>query len=453
MSEYINKYTTPAGYAAGASSRPTDASSVSAVGAAVEFDGINVVVPVASRRVGDHIFLDKSVGKLVAFRGGTLRPSLLDADRFVNLRNIFFGRAFGKNLFVQYDQMVAERYAAPDEWTVSGFSFASAGSATLLFKYYSAAVADGQKELTLAWQAGATIEELISTVNNTTGLKTYCSAVKINGTTMGVYVNGYSTAMGITVQSGDVVATRTYQGYQARHYTEDPRAVYGVTNILRHGGAVSTSGFACYDKFFDYYSVSGVDTEEALGGGTVKKSAFNETTNPGLYAQFGGDYDAYMTAQFDLLRAEYPCNREAMARIPFGGDCSDALAAVTHVNFLGETVHDFPNAYRASLAGVSVEGFETGFEPGTGHLGGVAEALLLYRQIRRGADDVINVSLKEGSGTVVNYGTTTRLAFQSNANAAWIFNGNIGNVNYSSARVSACAARVFRAFSDQDLEL
>ena len=38
------------------------------------------------------------------------------------------------------------------------------------------------------------------------------------------------------------------------------------------------------------------------------------------------------------------------------------------------------------------------------------------------------------------------LAFQSNSNNAWIFNGNNGNLNYNNNRYNAYAARVFRAF-------
>ncbi len=453
MSDYINKYASPAGYAAGASSRPADASSVSAVGAAVEFDGINVVIPIASRRAGDHLFLDKATGKKVAVRGGTLRRNLLDASRYVNLRNVFLGRVAGKNIFLDYTQTAAKRFATGDEWTLSGFDFSVAGSAELLFKYYSASAADGQKLVELSWESGGNIDSLVATINGTAGLKTYCSAVKIDSTTIGVTVNGYSSAIGIVVNSGSITATRTYQGYQYRQYTADPRAVSGVTTIVRHNGAVEGSGFACFDKMYDYYYTNGKDTTEALNGSVIKYSAFNETTNPELYAMFGGDYVAYMQAKYDQFRAEYPCNRLAMGQMAIGDGSTSALAAVSHVDFLGNLINDFPNAADAIAVGVSVENFETGCEPGTGHLGGIAEALLLYRLVKRGQDDVINVSLKEGAGTVVNYGTYTRLAFQSYASYAWIFNGNYGYLSYGSSRIYAYAARVFRALSDQDLEL
>ena len=452
MENYINKYKDQAEYNAAASGRPVDASSASAVGAASAFDGINVIVPIAARRASDHVFLDKLTGKLVAVRGGTLRPSLMDSDRYANLRHVFLGRMLGMNVFVQYDQMAAAMFASPDEWTVSGFDFTASGSVTILFKYYSAGASDGQKSVTLTWEAGATIEALITTINGTTGVKSYCKAYKIDATTMGITVSGYSSSIGLSVTDGDVTATRTYQGYQYRQYTDDPRAVYGVTEIVRHDGTVTTSAFANYDKFFDYYKTNGVSTTETLDGGIVKESAFNMTTNPDLYTQFGGDYAAYMTAKFDLIRAEYPCNRKAMAQLSFGDGSTAALAAVTHTNFLGETVHDFPNAYAAALAGVSVAGFETGFEPGKGHLGGIAEALLLYRQINRSKTDPINVAIKEAGGTVVDYATTTRLAFQSNATCAWLFYG-FGYLYYYGYRVYAGAARVFRAFTDSDLEL
>lgn len=454
MENYINKYGTPAEYAAGASSRPADASSVSAVGPAAVFDGINVVAPMIARRVGDHVFFDKATGKKVVIRGGTLRPAKLDSSRYVNLRNIFLGRMSGKNIFLDYTQTAAKRYATGDEWTVSGFDFSQAGSAQLLFKYYNAGSSDGQKSVTLSWEAGGTIETLIATINATSGLKTYCTAVKVDATTMGVTINGNSASIGITVSSGDVTATRTYKGYQYTQYTGDPRAVYGITNIVRHNGdATATIAFACFDKMYDYYYANGVQTTETLDGGIVRYSAFNTTTNPDLYAMFGGDYVAYMRAKYDQYRAEYPCNRLAISQLAIGDGCTAALAAVTHADFLGNTIHDFPNAVDAVGVGVTVDGFETGFEPGTGHLGGIAEAILLFTQIRRGKDDAINVSLKEGSGTTVSYDTTIRLAFQSSAYYAWIFYGGNGFLYSGGYRVSASAARVFRAFSDQDLDL
>lgn len=44
------------------------------------------------------------------------------------------------------------------------------------------------------------------------------------------------------------------------------------------------------------------------------------------------------------------------------------------------------------------------------------------------------------------------LAFQSNSNNAWIFNGNNGNLNYNNNRYNAYAARVFRDSCLEDIE-
>jgi len=116
---------------------------------------------------------------------------------------------------------------------------------------------------------------------------------------------------------------------------------------------------------------------------------------------------------------------------------------------MGENVWDFPIVHNGSLSGVTLAGFDTGFEPGKGHLGGLAEAGLLYAQVKADNSDPVNKTILANGGTAAAYNATIRLAFQSYSGNAWIFYGGNGYLACTSTRIHAYGARVFRAF---DLE-
>ena len=117
-----------------------------------------------------------------------------------------------------------------------------------------------------------------------------------------------------------------------------------------------------------------------------------------------------------------------------------------HVREDGEVIYDFPQWHAASQQGVILEGFVTGFEPGTGHLGGLAEAYLTYEGIPNDNSDVLNKTIVADGGTVVSNNVIIWLAFQFSSSGAWIFNGSGGNLNYNYRRINGDYARVFRAF-------
>lgn len=438
MAKHIFKYADLAAYNA-ATDRPADESAASLVGHRGQYDGVNVITDTSNPEPGDAVYYDKLALRRVLVKRGTLKRSLIDSDRYFDCRHTVVGTIMGKVVALSNTQLPTERYATGDEWTVGGFDMTAAGSVSLQAKYYSAS-GDYVKTIALEWSAGDDISALVAELNNTAG--SYYVAVKVDAGTIGITVNGYSSDIGIAVLEGGVTATRTHWGYQTQYY---PGSAHG-TQILRHNGTVSYFGYVNFDTFYNYYQNSGVDTTQALGGDTVRRSAFNETTNPALYEQFGGDYDAYMAAQFDLLRAEYPTARYGMVSLAFGGEETNRIGVVSHTRFDGEEIFDFPNARSALLDGVTLEGYETGFEPGTGHLGGLAEAYLLFSRIRKGNTDPINVGIIAGGGNPVAYTTTIRLAFQGSAAGAWVFGGGSGCLDGGYARVTAFCARVFRAF-------
>ena len=441
MSFYIKKYPDQLAYSADAAGRPADQSSVSLIGTRGQFDGINVITDTRNPLPGDAVWFDKLKNRRVLVRRGTLVKSLMDTDRYLDGEETYIGSIYGRHVRVLNAQLPGEMYAAGDEWLLDGFDMSAAGSAEVTFKYYSAAAAY-TTTVTLSWQAGDDISVVVAQVAavNTTYVK---NAVKVSDSSIGVVINGYNTGMGVTVNSGSITATRTHQGYQARYYGD----VY-TSQILRQNGELGTTGYVQPEIYLEYVTNSGADTtNQSLTDGTVKKSRFNETDNPELYEMFKGDYAAYVAARFDILKAEYPCARGFLGekRFWFGDEETEKLGTISHENVLGNTAYDFPILHSALLRGKTLEGYETGFEPGNAHLGGSAEAYLLYTQILKSRQDPINKTIVAAGGTAVAYNFSTRLAFQSSSGTAWIFSGTSGTLYYGNYRINANAARLFRA--------
>ncbi len=440
MSKHIFKYDSEQAYAAAANNRPSDASNVALAGLLAKYHGINVITDTSNPEAGDACFFDKLEGKRVLVKHGTFVRSLMDTDRYFNCNATVVGNIYGKVVTIDDNYIAGVPFASPDEWTLTGFDLTASGSATITAKYYSAS-GNYVKQITLEWAAGASIDTLIATLNATTGFKDYCKAYKLSDSSIFVEVSGYSASMGLTVDSGDITATQTYRGYQTQYYGSEY-----TTQIECANGTVQGWAFSSYPRYYTYYSASGSQSEVNFPAEPCRKSAFNATTNPTIYNQFNGDYDAYMKANFDLLKTKYPVNRYGMKDFAFG---NNNLANISHTNALGQKVWDFPIVHNGSLSGVTLDGFTTGFEPGGGHLGGLAEAHLLYSQVENGNTDPVNVTIAANGGNVAGHGTHCRLAFQSYSNGAWFFSGYGGYLYCGDDRVIAVGARVFRAF---DLE-
>lgn len=440
MDKHIFKYPSAAAAAAAANSRPTDESSVALAGILAKYYGINVITDTSNPEPGDACFFDKVDGKRVLVKHGTLVRSLIDTSRYFNCNATVVGNIYGKVVTVDDNNIAGQPFAAPDEWTITGFDLTAAGSVTITAKYYSAAAAY-TKDITLEWAAGASIDTLVSSLNAVEGFKSYCVARKLSDSGIFVTVSGYSASMGLTTESSDVTLERTYQGYQARYYGSQY-----TTQIERENGRY-TDGYAytSLPRYLAYYPNSGVNGAVTFGvGEPCRRSAFTMETNPTIYQQFGGDYDAYLLANFEAAKVKYPVNRYGLKDFAFG---NNDLATISHTNALGELVWDFPIVHAGYLSGVTLDGFTTGFEPGAGHLGGLAEAHLLYSQVETGNTDPVNTTILANGGNAAGHGTTCRLAFLSYSGYAWVFYGSNGGLYYYYTRFYATGARVFRAFN------
>ncbi len=441
--KHIEQYNNPAEYAADASNRPSGESFAGVVGQRPVFQGVNVIRPWAERAYADAIFYDKLMRERVVIKAGTINLEALDTDRYFNCKHAYIGQVYGRE-FALGTQLSARKYATPDEWTISGLDFTAAGSITLLFKYYSAAAADGQKELTYAWEAGqGSVAAFVAAINAATGIKSYCLAIAIDGSSFGVEVNGYNSAMGITLVSGTATVTRTYRGYQTQYY---PGAKYG-TNIYRANGIGTTTAFINKPRYIIYYSTNGADaTNQTFADAIVKKSRFTAADNPEIFAQFNGSYDAYAAAKYEGVKAAYPINRGALYEMASGYEETLLLGNVHHTRFDGEDIYDFPLHHAAlTTAGVTCEGHVTGFEIGAGYLPGLAEMMAIMEGVETNQSDPLNQTLGAIGVTKVSNGTTYRLSFQSHATYAWLFSGTAGPLSGNYGRIGTNAARVLRA--------
>ena len=408
-----------------------------------QFSGVNVIRPWAERSYADAIFYDIEARERVVIKAGTIDLDELDQSRYINLQHAYIGHVYGLE-FALGAQLAARMFATGDEWTVSGIDFSTAGSVTLRFRYYNAAAAN-TKELTYEWEAGqGSVAAWVAAINAATGIKSYCTAIAIDETSFGVVVNGYNSGQGITLVSGDVTLERTHQGYQYRNY---PGAL-ASTNIYRKNGTGTTSAYVNLPRYTIYIATNGADaTDAAFEDAVIKRSRFNATDNPALYAQFGGSYEAYVAADYELrTRADYPINRGALYTMASGKEETDLLGNVHHTRFDGVEVWDFP-LHRAALTviGVDIDGHTTGFEVGGGHLPGLAEMMLIMRDVKTDQSDILNETLGAIGTTKMSNGTTYRLAFQSNAAGAWVYDGTGGILNPNLARITSNASRVLRA--------
>lgn len=457
MSKHIFKYADQAAYIADSASRPAQENVASAIGVDPKFEGVNIIADfdAPGKCSGDSVYWDTILLKKVLVKAGTLEPLRLDTARYINLNSTCVGHIYGKDVFVDDRQLAAERYASGDEWKLSGFDLTSAGSATITFKYYSA-TGTYVKDLTLSWAAGAAISTVSAQISAATGIKDYNKPFAIDDTSFGVEVHGYSANIGLTLVEGDITVERTYRGYQTQYY---PGLPYD-TQIQRRNNTLVGSVFVQAEKASEYYATSGVlpTTTVTLDSDFVTRAAFKtdeycadmrrmfcaDPSNP-----TDAEYVDYIYTSIEKRKNfRYPSTRSSNYKFAFGDNFqnSTTMAQVSHERCDGQTIWDFPNARSAFLQGTTVQGAVTGFEPGTGHLGGIAEAALLYNQITKAQTDTINVAIAKKSGNKVAYNTTIRLAFQSSSNIAWIFGGSYGSLNYGNIRYSSFAARVFRAF-------
>ena len=388
-------------------SRPTDGSSVSVVGHAVAYDGVNVVVDCVPENLvcGDMIIYDKETLQHKMLKMSTYDASTFNSDKYIRSYMYWHVTALGVGLFISGASGGSAKWAAPNEYRIAGIDLTADGSFTFLSTGYQAA----SSATTISWTAGATLESVRAqlTIGNggVIGNASYNSAV-IVGSDIIVTVNGYGTNLvtigALTGGGANIVLT---------DYSERVR-INGVEIETRahrsFQGSTVTSLFGTYFTDITFpvtsacYTVTGANrswwTGVALaimksfcassGSTTFVSDITSNTSAPMKEATFLACKDSDVAAEvecynrnngsWDNYLRNMLVDKEAVkgtVGLSYGdfGERSKARASIEVMHYDSTWTAAYPADYKASLMGVTVEGYTTGFEPGNLYQPGIFE--------------------------------------------------------------------------------
>lgn len=440
--KYINEYATTAAYTAD-SNRPTTASTVSNIedGTGLKFDGKNVLS--LSPGIGDIVVFDKTTGtkkfiKLDTYYAATLSPNLV-------VMGVVYDRTEKEVRVVAKNEIAGRQWAAPYRVKLTGFDLATGGSFTITVNATTTGAINYAVSATLA-QIATAIMASLETAGFTAATGWSVTADSVNNCIV-VQQSWYMpnvTTFTVTDASSKVVRTILTGNYQT--------AVSGLLPIYgsisrKDGGATSIAG-AIWQRFYDYYRVSGDDTTgNAVGAASViRESRFNATDNP-LLTAFYSNYIAYL--QDKMIK--YPYSKNAITSID-GKWNTGKLAAVTYVDADGTTKKAYPAASAASAYGIAVAGATTGFEAGGWWLPSAKELYTLVKDVTYGLAgittancDAVNRSLSAIGGNLMSVGGYWWSSTEYSTSSAWYFFGINGSL-YVTSKGIMLASRPVSAF-------
>lgn len=418
--KYINEYANTAAYTAD-SNRPTTASTVSNIedGTGLRFDGKNVLS--LSPGIGDIVVFDKTTGtkkfiKLDTYYAATLSPNLV-------VMGVVYDRTEKEVRVVAKNEIASQQWAAPYRVKLTGFDIATGGSFTITVNATTTAAINYAASATLA-QIASSIMAGLETAGFTAATGWSVTADAVNNCIV-VQQNWHTpniTIFTVTDAASKVVRTILTGNYQTAASGLIP--VYG--SISRRDGSASYFAGAIWQRFYDYYRVSGDDTTNNAVGATsvIRESRFNATDNPLLTAYYS-NYIAYL--QDKMIK--YPSSKNAITSVDGKGNTAK-LAAVTYVDADGTTKKAYPASASAAAYGVAVAGATTGFEAGGWWLPATKELYILTKDVTYGLAgittsncDVVNRSLSAIGGNLITVGGYWWSSTEYSAINAWGYNG------------------------------
>ena len=426
--KYINEYATTAAYTAD-SNRPTTASTVSNIedGTGLKFDGKNVLS--LSPGIGDIVVFDKTTStkkfiKLDTYYAATLSPNLV-------VMGVVYDRTEKEVLVVAKNEIASQQWAAPYRVKLTGFDLATGGSFTITVNATTTAAITYAASATLA-QIASSIMAALEAAGFTAATGWTATADTVNNCIV-VQQSWYApnvTIFTVTDASSKVVRTILTGNYQTAVSGLLP--TYG--SISRKDGSAMYFAGAIWQRFYDFFRVSGDDTTNNAVGATsvIRESRFNATDNP-LLTAFYSNYIAYL--QDKMLK--YPSSKNAITSIDGKGNTAK-LAAVTYVDADGTTKKAYPAAASAAAYGIAVAGATTGFEAGGWWLPSSKELYTLVKDVTYGLAgittsncDAVNRSLSAIGGNLMSVGSYWWSSTECSANSAWSSSGSDGILTYS----------------------
>lgn len=321
--EYIKNYENQASYNADAT-RPTDSSVVSNIEkVGVVYEGKNIFVPKESANVGDILVIDN--GELRYIKLDTYDASLISVIPI----GVVYYRTDTEIRVIYKDSLGTAQWAAPFRAKVEGFDLVNGGTHTITVN---------SSTYPFTYAAGATLSDVSAAI--LAALPTGAGwSVETKVGYIVVQRSYYTPAISTFTVSG-LTATILNADYQAQH----TGFLTAYVNFMRENGYSHAYAGANYERFLQYYEVSGSDATgvDPSVYGVVKRSVFNEVDNPLLVSAYG-TYENYI---LDNL-VKMPYSKDAIADND-GKSNTEKLISYTYIDDDGVEKPSFPAAHAAS---------------------------------------------------------------------------------------------------------
>jgi len=392
--KYLNNYADEAAY--NADTRPTDSSVVSNIETVgVVYDGKNVFVPKESADVGDIVVVDN--GELRYIKLDTYDAALTTVEPI----GVVYYRTGGEIRVIHKDSLGNAQWAAPMRVKVEGFDLINGGTHTITVN---------SSTYNFTYLAGATLSDVSAAI--LAALPTGAGWSVETKVGYVVIQRSYHTPAISSFDVSDLTVTILNADYQAQ-YTGFLTA---YVNFMRENGYSHAYAGANYERFLQYYEVSGSDATGVAPSvsAVVKRSVFNETDNPLLVSAYG-TYESYI---LDNL-VKMPYSKDAIADND-GKSNTEKLISYTYIDDDGVEKPSFPAAHAAS----SVSAGNVNW-----WLPSAEEMSVLARDVKLDYSDPLSRSLyKIGSRFAITSSHWT--SSERSSDISWFYNGGNGLMYY-----------------------
>lgn len=426
----------------------------------VIFDGVNVVVD--NPHIGDIVIWDSTLLKKRYIAYGTYDKktfstlfTVLGVVYHIEGRKVYVTAAANYN-FMRWSN-VYEWMIKPSQWDAT-----NGGTGTLkLHSLNTDKYSDKVATVTVTYIGGLSTEAfaqiLQDAYNEQVGDGKYSfyedvlpdntSIIRVCWMQYNEYPSKGATwnGSGLSTANGDELGVVYKSDIYRRNVnnTSVDLAVYGAINPKR-----CTQG---------WYSTSGREAtgDADLASGTtdpLRKTAFTAEKNPKTYAMYGGDYERYMREWFGI---RFPFSKGA-ATLNDGKYNTDLLGDATYrVSTTGERKIKYPYLNYCKHYGVTIDGADTGLEPGNWYGRSFQEMCWFESEITYGLTginsvtseglDPVNKSLLQLGYNGKSVASGSWSASRSSDNRAW-WQDDGGYVKYDSYLYRILGVLVVSAF-------
>lgn len=464
MSKYLRQYASREAYENDIN-KPADVSSVSLAGIEPAFDGHNVIGPYVSigLEVGDEKLYDKYEKTHKILKHGTYKADTFDSARYVRSESFYLCSFADRDVFV-YKKCIggksntyhggavdgSEQWAANNEYKVT-CDLSANGGFSYTCKPYSADIAGS-----CSWTAGATIASVVAQL--TTGSGLVVTAISDNEIRFRIstYNNGsitFTETTGTTILDCSFSARigingtprGSHCGFQGQtvltcfptlKYMADSSACYCVSG---NNSSIRTNVDPA--TFKNYHTNSG-GAEFAAESASVpmKKSVWDalaesETEEEvALYNKYDGDYDKYLLSrrmEMNICKGVGSTCREQSF------EYTKALANCYFTDAEGNVKHVYPAAAICMAHGITVDGYETGFEAGNFYLNGCVELVDMLSPEKR---NILNEAINTTTGGQQLALRAQWAVGEYNSSYGWFYYPTNGALYYT-LKCNACQVR------------